>query len=259
MNHQNLEKPAILIPSCDKYADVWPAFFYTLDKFWAECPYTIYLVSNHLTYDHPAVQPILLGDDIDYSTNLLNALEQVPHSYVIVWIEDMIMCRKQPAEIGEIMSRAIEANISYLRLWKTEDNLGKVILPGIHTLPKGLKFRVSLKPALWKKETLQKLIVKGETPHQLERIGTKRSYQLADTFCGLTTDMQPFRPRFINSIYRGGYEPGALHYLKSIGFEFDQINRPVRSSPYQRIRNNLITMANDLSYFFHKLFIKTKR
>lgn len=251
-----MDKPAILIISCDKYADVWPAFFYTFDKFWPDCPYPIYLVSNHTSYNHPSVIPVLLGDDIDYSTNLLNALEHVPSDYIILWIEDMLMCRKQPAEIEGIIAKAIAKDVSYLRLWKSEDNLGEVINPGLHTLPKGLKFRVSLKPALWKQKTLKKLIVKGENPHQLERLGTKRSYQLPDTFCGLTSEIQPFRPRFINSIYRGAYEPGALKFLKDVGFEFERIDRPIRSSIYQKIRNKVITQANKFIYVFHKLYVR---
>ncbi len=48
MGHTNSEL-AILVCSCDKYADVWEPFFKLFFKFWPDCPYPIYLLSNYLT------------------------------------------------------------------------------------------------------------------------------------------------------------------------------------------------------------------
>jgi len=39
-------KIAVLVVSCDKYADLWPPFFQLFLRFWPECPFSVYLISN---------------------------------------------------------------------------------------------------------------------------------------------------------------------------------------------------------------------
>ena len=65
-----LKKTALLVISCDKYADLWPIYFGSLFKYWPNCPFKIYLGSNFKIYDHKDVTMINVGEDYDYSSNL---------------------------------------------------------------------------------------------------------------------------------------------------------------------------------------------
>jgi len=37
---------SILIPSCDKYSDLWRPFFTLFWRHWPDCPFPVYLGSN---------------------------------------------------------------------------------------------------------------------------------------------------------------------------------------------------------------------
>ncbi|WYL98309.1 MAG: hypothetical protein HEQ19_00985 [Gloeotrichia echinulata CP02] len=67
----------ILIVSCDAYQDVWHPFFHCFFKNWTDCPYPIHLVSNTLKYIDSRVSPLLIGHDMDYSSNLITDLNQM--------------------------------------------------------------------------------------------------------------------------------------------------------------------------------------
>ena len=65
---------AILICSCDAYADVWDPFFTLFFRHWPDCPWPIYLIANHRRYPDDRVNTLLLGDDKDWSTNILRCI-----------------------------------------------------------------------------------------------------------------------------------------------------------------------------------------
>ena len=52
---------AVLILSCDKYADIWTTFFAFFFKYWPDCPFTIYLASNEKQFEHDRVVTIRKG------------------------------------------------------------------------------------------------------------------------------------------------------------------------------------------------------
>ena len=44
--HIKKSRIGIVVPSCDKYSDLWPYFFNNFYKYWYNCPLNIYLISN---------------------------------------------------------------------------------------------------------------------------------------------------------------------------------------------------------------------
>lgn len=67
-------KFAILIVSCDKYSDLWNPFFKSFFRFWPDCPFDIYLLSNYKSIDMPQVNSLLIDEDISWSDNLYKCL-----------------------------------------------------------------------------------------------------------------------------------------------------------------------------------------
>ena len=41
------ERVTLLVPSCDRYADLWPPFFALLRRQWPDCPFPVVVGSNH--------------------------------------------------------------------------------------------------------------------------------------------------------------------------------------------------------------------
>ncbi len=69
---------AVLVTSCDKYQDLWEPFFTLFFRYWQDCPYPVYLGTNHLKYDHERVKTIAVGDETDWSSDFRSMLEQIP-------------------------------------------------------------------------------------------------------------------------------------------------------------------------------------
>lgn len=228
---QKDNRPAIVIPSCDDYADAWEPFFFCFERFWPDCPYDIYLITNYLSCTRSNVHTIPVGEDVDYSANLLKALSQISHEYVLIWLEDLLLCRTMEPKFGDLIQQAIDRNVGYLKLWQYEQAKGASSQSPFIEIKKGRRFRLSLKPALWQKTTLTKLIVSGESPHELERKGSRRSDKLDDEFLGLSTAAE-CRIGCINLIYRGKYEPGALHQL-SVWQYPEMLNKRPKRSKYK--------------------------
>lgn len=241
MNHSVL----IVIPSCDAYRDAWNPFFHCINLHWPDCPFNKILITNHLDSPDPNTPAVKIGDDMGYSHNLKIALKKVDADYIILWLEDLLLTRKPQGDLQEVIHEAIKLDAGYLRLWqlskdpKSDNNL-------FSELPKGSKFRISLKPALWKKSILEELIVKGESPHDLERKGTKRSNNLNSTFLSLNQHSSQYRLGTINLIYRGKYERRALDYLEKIGGGVNHPKRKIRP-PYlyfleQKVSNPILRL-----------------
>ena len=67
----------LLVISCDAYSDIWDTFFKTFFRYWQDCPLDIHLLSNSKSYNHNEIHPIKVGQDISWSDNLLNGIDQL--------------------------------------------------------------------------------------------------------------------------------------------------------------------------------------
>ena len=179
---------AVLIVSCDKFEDLWLPFFICFFKYWPGCPYPIYLGSNFATYQDARVRPILVGEDIDYSSNLLAMLEAIQQQWIILWIEDRVISSPVRTErISKLVRQAQEWGAAYLKLVANHpfafpaDKSSEV-----GEIPRGSRYRICMTIALWKKPVLVELLRCGETAWELERRGSERSNRLEEKFLALS-------------------------------------------------------------------------
>lgn len=77
---------SILICSCDKYEDAWEPFFYFFKKFWEDCSFNIYLLTNFKRHNDEKVISLIIGEDIDWSTSFLKAIEKINTKYIVIFI-----------------------------------------------------------------------------------------------------------------------------------------------------------------------------
>ena len=89
-NETSANKAAVLIPSCDTYRDLWDIFFTLFFRYWEDCPYLIYLGTNHLKYNNKRVKIITTSDD-DWSSRFCAVFEKIPDPYTIVMNEDLFL------------------------------------------------------------------------------------------------------------------------------------------------------------------------
>jgi len=177
---------AIIVSSFDGYSDAWLPFFTLFFKYWPECPYSIYLISNGKTYPDPRVRPIIIKEDAGWAGNLKYALTQVPDSHVLYMQEDYFLDR--PAQAGRIESlfaTMLAEGAAYLRLfptpsprvaWTKDPSLGLGVI--------GQKdpYRTSLQAGFWDKSVLDALLIPGESGIAFEEAGSVRSESVGKPF-----------------------------------------------------------------------------
>ena len=232
------KKVAVLVVSCDKYQDLWDPFFQTFFKFWNDCPYKIYLASNFNKYANEKICNISFGNDNDYSTNLINIINEVKEDWIIVWFEDAFLTKTINNNLIEsLINEAIDKNIDYLKL--TVDyplyygNQNEKFGP----IPRGVKYRSAMGMAFYHKSTLDKILIPGLSAWQLDKSDAVDRLKLE--FHALNSNFRFKRPiSIINSVIKGKWNRDAPEFLKKNGLEYSiqfRLNQPLKEYLYIKL------------------------
>lgn len=65
---------AVIIASCKAYSDSWGPFFTQFFKYWPDCPFPIYLITEGGEQPDPRVSMLILQKDNGWSDNVRYAL-----------------------------------------------------------------------------------------------------------------------------------------------------------------------------------------
>ena len=171
----------IIVMTSDKYKDVWTPFYYLLEKYWADCCYPIYHVSER---ERPVtsfpVQHIELRPTDSWNEILSMALEKIPQEYILLLLSDFFLIRDVNSnKIEEYLNVLDKENAAFLRIFPC---------PGPHysyknyldigLIEKKTPYSISTQATIWKKIDLQKFICKFKDDSELEILGSQRSDEL---------------------------------------------------------------------------------
>ncbi len=216
LSRQRNGKTAIIVVSCDRYADLWEPFFKCFFKYWADCPYEVYLGTNHKSFDCPSVTSLPIGEDRSYSENLSAMLALIPEEWVIFWVDDRFISGPVvTAEVIRLIERGQKLDVAFLKLIPEHPLAYHDHNHGLGPIPKGTKYRVSMTIALWRKTCLNQLLVFGETAWALEKNGTNRSVVFERPFYGLSKSLidRPPIPH-VHTLVKGRIIRSALKFLQ---------------------------------------------
>ena len=85
---------SMLVLSCDAYSALWGDFFNLRDKYWPDCPYKWYLVTESKDFQRDGVEVIKCGKDFNWAGRLRYALHLVDTKYVGIYLEDYFISAK---------------------------------------------------------------------------------------------------------------------------------------------------------------------
>jgi hypothetical protein len=198
-----------------------------LHRFWPDCPWSITLLTNHQAVDLPGIRCLPLGEDRGWAGNMLAALDQLSCDRILYLQDDYFL--QAPVCHSHLINALLFAEqhqAGYLRLSGAPDPDGpRDRLTGIGSLSSGLKFRVSLQAAWWQRNTLERLLVPGETGWQMEIEGTVRSRKLDEPFLGVSSQRPVIDYYRHTGILKGKWVPGALRLCKRHGITVDTSRR----------------------------------
>ena len=161
---------SVLIYSCDKYSDVWGAFFTLFFRYW-DCPYQVYLCTESEQCLIPEVKNINANGT--WTERMQKAVREIPTKYVIGMCEDMFFRRAVRQDIIEncVMYMEHDHTIGCFNFEKESDpdvRLAPSQYLDFGRKPKGNNFQKSCQPTLWRRSYLEKLLDGQMSPWEWE-------------------------------------------------------------------------------------------
>ncbi len=176
-------KIAIVVTSCDAFQECWEPFIFSINKFWEDCPWDIYIISNHKSITSPRVRFIKVGDDNGWASNLKIAINQISADFIIYLHEDFFINKKvMTSEIIKHLNYCNKHKIDYLRLAPPFFDKYLITNTSYALSPKSKRYRLCLQASIWNKKVLDKLLIPGFSAWQFEwkidRIINKYRYSI---------------------------------------------------------------------------------
>jgi len=166
---------AICVVSYDGGEDLWRPFFDAFHAAWPDCPLPLYLVTNHKTYaDTGYVTSLKTGEDIDWSTNMLKALDLIPHDRVLFIFDDFLPRHIDGAGVLQHIATATAQDWPYLTLYPNNYRRAQVSRDIQQIAEQGV-YRCTLVYGLFRKDYLAALLKPGENAWEFEIESGKRA------------------------------------------------------------------------------------
>jgi len=225
----------VLISSFDGYSDAWPGVCHGFEKYWPDCPYPVYLLTNKGSIQSPGIQMMPVEGGSDWSTRLKNAVRNCTSPFIMYFQEDYWITHPVDSAKMQVYAGYMEQHgWNYLRLVPNPQP-DEVFPPDprLGFLADGAPYRTSVQVSFWRREVLEELIVPGESVWQFEIAGTERSRKYGKTFLSTYCygDDEYFHGiRYLCTAINAGkwYRP-AHDYAEREGLKIDFSRRPTES------------------------------
>jgi hypothetical protein len=219
-----IKNTAILVCTYDGAEDLWSPIAETYQKYWPDCPYNIYLATNHKYPSLPPFKPLSIGDETSWSDNVLKCLEKISEDYVLLTYDDLFLYKKiNTAVISNMINTAMENNWNYLR-FHPSPKYDQFISNEYGAINTKRAYRASTVFALFKKSVLIDLLDRGETAWEFEKIGSIRSNKY-DNFYVVTHQLIPY----LNGVVKGKWVPDILAKLEKDKINIGDTERAIMS------------------------------
>ena len=227
---------AIVVSSCDAFFDAWRPFVFFFRKHWSDCPFPVYLIVNRLRVRSNIVQPISVGPDRDWASNMATALRSISQPYILYFQEDYFLNGDVKNEqLAGDFAYAFEndaASFCFYPRSQLEPNF-QPLNDRFGVVPRDSDGRTRLQVTLWKKEVLQATLRPGESAWNMEARASDRTQDLLVLSYSQRRDV-PI-PYLMSAIVRGLWTPQAISLCQQAGVEIHPRFRSTHSDvPWRR-------------------------
>lgn len=214
----------IIISSCDLYSDCWKPMFLSLKENWKNSSIPVYLICNYKDCGDENVTSIKVGEHLGWGSNTKKALGQLDSEYVLLLQEDYFLNSSMNDEVVlKHLSFCKENGLDYLRLGMPFNDDLLTVNPNYCECPLDREYSLCLQPAIWKRETLQRLTIEGWTGWDFERdivayINTNGIQIKAAVIHSSVLKEQGYNMVHGTAIRKGIWTEGGIDFLKKHGF-----------------------------------------
>ena len=220
---------ALLVLSCDKYKYAWDDFFNLRDKFWANCPYKWYVVTETEDYKREGVEVIQCGKQLNWTGRFLHAAKTVGTEYVGIYLEDgFIEDFIKNEEIEEDLSLMEKYHIDMLNTAEEHDWIvgqkSKKYLEGNYSvISKHLPYGISATTSIWKVSFIEELLGGKDTnawEFELDRCKEANSEEGMKGIL-VCDERQPMHSSRVPVIVQGMLYPRSIKHFKKRGYDIN--------------------------------------
>jgi len=241
----NNKKIVVLVVSCDHFSDLWDPYFELFDRFWADCPFDKYLLSNYKNYPNDyGVKSLSIQKDTSWSSSLIKGLNQLSrYDYVLLLLEDLFFKNKvNTKKLEEVIDDFIFQDGNSITLFNQpladmpfNELYGEISI--------GAPYRTTATFTLWKMSTLLDLLDESESAWGFEKVGARRS----DNYSGFYSVHENIF-NHIHGVVKGKWLFSRIKELNSLGIEIDN-TREVMSG-VELLKMKGYKLIRSLIFFF---------
>lgn len=248
---------AILLNTCDKYADVWKPFFDALSNCWDVSDINIYINSESVDYvdDRFNIINVHPTKVMPWSDRLKYCVSQIKEEYILNIEEECILEAKVDVKHIELAMTMHKNNKNIASIWlmhvpcAIEEN-DEEFLPYVK---RKYDYRnlIIQQSCIWKRSKWLNYIKANENPWEYESLGSARGVYDQDEFYVVRDDQaEVLKYGYGYLIFRGYWCSEELEKLEKMGYSFDKTKREILT------RAEIEKLATKINAFFFTLRIK---
>ncbi len=215
--------------SCWKYRDTWKPFFSLFRKFWPDCPYPVYLVTDHIDPEVLIYEPVFAYPSTSWCAILKAFCEQYGDEPIMLMQDDFMLTERVNTVKVEQALNLIVSDVVCMRLYPCP---GPNYVPGkspVGIISRGEMFRISCQAAIWNPDYLRQITEVNGSARDFEIKGSKLSNSLHGSIFGFSRELpHPWPLEYIcTGIVKGKWTRAALALCKEHGIAVDTSLRPI--------------------------------
>lgn len=147
---------SVVVLTCDSYSDLWEPFFILKNRYWNDCPYETYLITE--TKECEYCKTININEKI-WTKRVREGLKKIKSDYVIILLEDFFIRDKVDNERIEYCMNHFDKNTAMFNFEKSYDE--NDIDSGVEGFKKKSEtapYKCSCQAAIWDRKKLIKLL-----------------------------------------------------------------------------------------------------
>lgn len=156
---------SVVVLSCDEYSQYWDWFFALKNKYWKDCPYKTYLITETKTCSH--CETININSEI-WSERVRKGLSKIRRSpYVLIMLEDYFIRQSVDQNRIDEAYKLLNSDVATLNF---EQNYRPVPIErnGWGLQRNNQVYLNSTQPSLWRKVTLINRLKENLNPWEWE-------------------------------------------------------------------------------------------
>ncbi|MGZ4985602.1 MAG: hypothetical protein ACXV8A_05885 [Chthoniobacterales bacterium] len=172
---------AIVVSSCDAFFDAWRPFAFFFRKYWADCPFPVYLITNELPVRSDLIRAISVGQDRGWASNLKRALDEIDATRILYLQEDYFLDAPVRAEqFASDVDYAIAHDVDafYFRARAELEHGFEPLNDRFGIVPRNSDGRTRCQLALWKRDSLLAVLRDDENAWEMESGGSGRTREM---------------------------------------------------------------------------------